>query len=136
MATVSVRYIVNDVDSAIAFYCTHLGFREVMHPAPAFAMLLRGDLRLVLSAPNPSGGGGQAMPDGRKPEPGGWNRFAIEVTDLAAAVAKLRAAGVRFRNDIVTGVGGKQIILDDPSGNPVELFEPTLREARLQNTHS
>jgi catechol 2,3-dioxygenase-like lactoylglutathione lyase family enzyme len=120
------------VDSAIAFYCTHLGFKEVMHPAPAFAMLERGELRLILSAPNPAGGGGQSMPDGRKPEPGGWNRFAIEVPDLKAKVAELRAAGVSFRNDIVTGVGGKQILAEDPSGNPVELFEPTLPEARLK----
>ena len=131
MATVQVRYIVNDVDTAIAFYCNHLGFKEVMHPAPAFAMLTRGDLRLALSAPNPSAGGGQAMPDGRQQQPGGWNRFAIEVHDLAAMVEKLRKAGARFRNEIVTGVGGKQIIVEDPSGNPVELFEPILPEARL-----
>lgn len=131
MATVQVRYIVHDVDAAIAFYCQHLGFHEVMHPAPAFAMIARGDLRLVLSAPNPAGGGGQAMPDGTVPEPGGWNRFAIEVSDLAATVEALRAAGVHFRNDIVIGVGGKQILLDDPSGNPIELFQPTLPEARL-----
>ena len=133
MPSVQVRYIVNDVDAAIAFYCQHLGFREVMHPAPAFAMLSRGDLRLVLSAPNPAAGGGQAMPDGRRQEPGGWNRFAVEVADLAATVAALRQAGVRFRNDIVSGVGGKQILVDDPSGNPVELFEPTLPEARLES---
>ncbi len=131
MATVQVRYIVHDVDAAIAFYCRHLGFREDMHPAPAFAMLSRGDLRLVLSSPNPAPGGGQSIPDGTKPEPGGWNRFAIEVTDLAATVEKLRKAGVRFRNEIVKGVGGKQIIVDDPSGNPIELFEPILPEARL-----
>ena len=104
MATVQVRYIVHDVDAAIAFYTTHLGFTLVMHPAPPFAMLSRGDLRLVLSAPNPMGGGGQAMPDGTQPQPGGWNRFAIEVDDLAAMVATLRAAGAHFRNDIVTGV--------------------------------
>ena len=131
MATVQVRYIVHDVDAAIAFYTTQLGFKLEMHPAPPFAMLSRGDLRLVLSAPNPLGGGGQSMPDGTKPQPGGWNRFAIPVDDLAATVERLRAAGARFRNDIVTGVGGKQIILDDPSGNPIELFEPTVREARL-----
>jgi len=131
MATVQVRYIVHDVDAAIAFYCGHLGFREVMHPAPAFAMLTRGDLRLVLSAPNPQAGGGQSMPDGTLPEPGGWNRFAIEVEDLAAMVETLRQAGAHFRNEIVTGVGGRQIIVDDPSGNPVELFEPILPEARL-----
>jgi catechol 2,3-dioxygenase-like lactoylglutathione lyase family enzyme len=131
MATVSVRYIVHDVDSAIAFYCGHLDFREVMHPAPGFAMLARGDLRLVLSAPGGGPGGGAAMPDGTAPAPGGWNRFSIEVSDLESAVAALRAAGAHFRNDIVTGVGGKQILLDDPSGNPVELFEPILPEARL-----
>ena len=131
MPTVQVRYIVHDVDEAIAFYCTHLGFHEVMHPAPAFAMLTRGDLRLVLSAPNPGAGGGQSMPDGRVQEPGGWNRFAVEVDDLAATVDALRKAGVRFRNDIVTGVGGKQILVEDPSGNPVELFQPIIAEARL-----
>jgi catechol 2,3-dioxygenase-like lactoylglutathione lyase family enzyme len=102
-----------------------------MHPAPGFAMLTRGDLRPVLSAPNPAAGGGQPMPDGRKQEPEGWNRFAIEVTNLAATVETLRKAGARFRNDIVTGVGGKQILVEDPSGNPVELFEPTIPEARL-----
>jgi catechol 2,3-dioxygenase-like lactoylglutathione lyase family enzyme len=131
MATVQVRYIVHDVDAAIAFYTQHLGFRVDMHPAPAFAMLSRGDLRLVLSVPNPAAGGGQAMPDGTVQSPGGWNRFAIEVNDLAATVARLRAAGAHFRNDVVTGVGGKQILVDDPSGNPVELFEPILAEARL-----
>jgi len=133
MATVQVRYIVRNVDAAIAFYVEHLGFQTVMHPAPAFAMLSRGDLRLVLSAPNPSAGGGQAMPDGTNQEPGGWNRFAIEVDDLGATVDRLRAAGVRFRNEIVAGVGGKQIIVDDPSGNPIELFQPTLNEARLNS---
>ncbi len=131
MATVSVRYIVDDVDAAIAFYCRHLGFREDMHPAPAFAMLSRGDLRLVLSAPGGGPGGGQAMPDGTRPTPGGWNRFSIEVSDLQSAVDALRADGAHFRNEIVSGVGGKQILLDDPSGNPIELFEPTLAEARL-----
>ena len=132
MATVSVRYIVNDVDAAIAFYREHLGFAEVMHPAPAFAMLSRGDLRLVLSAPGGGPGGGQAMPDGTMPQPGGWNRFSIEVADLAGTVGRLRHQGVRFRNEIITGMGGKQIIAEDPSGNPVELFEPTRPEARLQ----
>jgi catechol 2,3-dioxygenase-like lactoylglutathione lyase family enzyme len=131
MATVSVRYIVNDVDEAIAFYCQHLGFAEVMHPAPAFAMLSRGDLRLVLSAPGTGPGGGQAMPDGTLPAPGGWNRFAIEVSDLESLVDRLRTQGARFRNEIVSGVGGRQILLEDPSGNPVELFEPTRAEARL-----
>jgi predicted enzyme related to lactoylglutathione lyase len=131
MATVQVRYIVHDVDSAIAFYTQQLDFKLEMHPAPAFAMLSRGDLRLVLSAPNPAGGGGQSMPDGTKPEPGGWNRFAIEVNDLTAMVDALRKQGGHFRNDIATGVGGKQILLEDPSGNPIELFEPILQEARL-----
>jgi catechol 2,3-dioxygenase-like lactoylglutathione lyase family enzyme len=131
MATVSVRYIVDDVDQAIAFYCTQLGFTEVMHPAPAFAMLERGDLRLVLSAPGGGPGGGQAMPDGTQPAPGGWNRFSLEVPDLDAAVAALRDAGARFRNEIVEGVGGRQILVEDPSGNPVELFQPTRAEARL-----
>src|SRR3954452_17604090 len=131
MATVSVRYIVDDVGAAITFYCRHLDFHEDMHPAPTFAMLSRGDLRLVLSAPGGGAGGGQAMPDGRPPRPGGWNRFVLEVTDLEEAVEELRRAGARFRNDIVVGVGGKQILLEDPSGNPVELFEPTRPEAKL-----
>jgi catechol 2,3-dioxygenase-like lactoylglutathione lyase family enzyme len=131
MATVSVRYIVNDVDAAIGFYRDKLGFTLVMHPAPAFAMLARDDLRLVLSAPGGGAGGGQAMPDGTVPEPGGWNRFAIEVADLAGMVDELRGQGVPFRNEIVTGVGGRQILAEDPSGNLVELFEPVLPEARL-----
>lgn len=131
MASVSVRYIVDDVDAAIAFYCGHLGFEELMHPAPAFAMLARGDLRLVLSAPGGGPGGGQAMPDGRLPAPGGWNRFAIEVDDLDATVDRLRGAGVHFRSEPITGVGGRQALVDDPSGNPVELFQPTRPEARL-----
>lgn len=130
MARVSVRYIVDDVDAAIRFYCRHLGFQEQMHPAPSFAILDRGELRLLLSAPSPAGGGGQAMPDGRTPEPGGWNRISLEVTDLRGLVARLRAAGVHFRNDVVVGVGGDQILLDDPAGNPVELFEPTIEAAR------
>ena len=127
----SVRYIVNNVDEAIGFYCRNLGFTEVMHPAPTFAMLARGDLRLVLSAPGGGPGGGQAMPDGTVPAPGGWNRFSLEVTDLEGLVGALRAQGARFRNEIVTGVGGKQNLLEDPSGNPVELFEPAVPEARL-----
>lgn len=132
MASVSVRYIVSDVDEAIAFYTGSLGFTEVMHPAPTFAMLVRGDLRLVLSAPGGAPGGGAAMPDGTAPTPGGWNRFAMEVDDLDALVAQLHGAGVRFRNDVVDGVGGRQIIAEDPSGNPVELFEPKIDEARLE----
>jgi catechol 2,3-dioxygenase-like lactoylglutathione lyase family enzyme len=131
MASVSVRYIVDDVDAAIAFYCGHLGFEELMHPAPAFAMLARGDLRLVLSAPGGGPGGGQAMPDGTLPAPGGWNRFAIEVDDLDAAVDLLRSAGVHLRSEPIAGVGGRQVLVDDPSGNPVELFQPTRAEARL-----
>lgn len=131
MATVSVRYIVDDVDAAINFYREHLAFTLVMHPAPLFAMLERGDLRLLLSAPNGQGGGGQSMPDGTQPAPGGWNRFALEVSDLAATVRTLRDAGVPFRNNIVTGVGGNQVLIEDPSGNPIELFEPTIPEARL-----
>ena len=131
MATVQVRYIVNDVDIAIAFYRHHLGFHEDMHPSPFFAMLSRGDLRLVLSKPGGGPGGGQAMPDGKLPEPGGWNRFAIEVSDVAGMVKTLHEAGVHLRSNIITGVGGKQCIIEDPSGNPVELFQPTRPEARL-----
>ena len=131
MAKVSIRYIVDDVDAAIDFYRRQLGFREDMHPASSFAMLSRDDLRLVLSAPGGGPGGGQAMPDGTLPEPGGWNRFQIEVDDLEATVGRMRAGGVRFRNEIVTGVGGKQILVEDPSGNPVELFEPVIAEAKL-----
>lgn len=131
MATVQVRYIVNDVEAAISFYRDQLGFQLVMHPAPPFAMLSRGDLRLVLSAPNPAGGGGQPMPDGTAQEPGGWNRFTVEVSDIAATVEELRQAGASFRNEVVTGVGGKQIIVEDPSGNPVELFQPLIPEAQL-----
>lgn len=132
MATVQVRYIVDDVDAAIAFYCTHLGFTEVMRPAPVFAMLTRGDLRLVLSQPGGQNvGGGSALSDGRVPRPGGWNRFAVEVSDLEEMVQRLRAAGATFRGDIIQGVGGNQAIVEDPSGNPVELFQPLRPEARL-----
>lgn len=137
MTTVSVRYIVNDVDDSIPFYCEHFGFHEDMHPDPAFAMLSRGDLRLVLVSPigpDHRGGGSRPMPDGTKQEPGGWNRFMLEVSDLADTVDVLRKKGVRFRNEIVTGVGGKQIMVEDPSGNPVELFEPIRPEARLATT--
>ena len=134
MAKVSVRYIVDDVDAAIDFYCTELGFDEDMHPAPTFAMLSRGDLRLVLSAPGGGPGGGQAMPDGTLPQPGGWNRFQLEVDDLEETVERLREHGARFRNEIITGVGGKQTLVEDPSGNPIELFQPTLAEARLSDT--
>jgi catechol 2,3-dioxygenase-like lactoylglutathione lyase family enzyme len=121
----NVRYIVNNVDESIQFYCGYLGFKEEMHPAPVFAMIVRDDLRLLLSQPQPGGpgGGSQAMPDGTVPQPGGWNRISLNVSDLEALVDKLRQGGVHFRNEIVTGVGGRQILLDDPSGNPVELFE-------------
>ncbi|MGS0684915.1 VOC family protein [Nakamurella sp. GG22] len=121
--TVLVRYIVDDVDSALDFYTSHLGFDVVAHPAPSFALLARGALRLALSAPTGPGGGGQAMPDGTRPRPGGWNRISLPVEDLESDVDRLRNAGTRFRNDIVTGVGGKQILLDDPAGNPIELFQ-------------
>jgi catechol 2,3-dioxygenase-like lactoylglutathione lyase family enzyme len=132
MATVQVRYIVNDVDAAIAFYCQHLGFTEVMHPSPQFAMLSRGDLRLVLSAPAGQNiGGGSTLPDGRTPQPGGWNRFAIEVADINDTVQQLRKAGVTFRSDVIQGVGGNQALAEDPSGNPIELFQPIRPEARL-----
>ena len=124
MTTVSVRYIVDDVESAIPFYTEQLGFEVEMHPGPGFAGLARGDLRLLLNAPSGPVGAAQPMPDGRRPEPGGWNRIQVEVDDLDELVENLRAAGASFRNDIVTGRGGKQILLDDPSGNPIELFEP------------
>ena len=119
----SVRYIVTDVDAAIAFYTELLGFRLDMHPAPGFAQLSRGPLRLLLNRPG-AGGAGQAMPDGQLPAPGGWNRIQIEVMDLPETVAQLKAAGGQFRNEIVKGIGGQQILLEDPSGNPVELFQP------------
>ena len=125
MPTVSVRYIVNDVDTAIAFYTRHLGFHEDMHPAPTFAMLSRGDLRLVLSAPSGAGGGGQAMPDGSLPEPGGWNRFTLEVSDLAATVEELRTAGAHFRNDIVTGVGETPPPSPPPPASRPDPFQPS-----------
>ena len=131
MASVSVRYIVDDVDQAIDFYTGLLGFTEVMHPAPAFAMLQRDDLRLVLSQPGGGPGGGAAMPDGTLPAPGGWNRFAIQVEDLEGLHDSLIASGVRARSPIIDGFGGRQVIVDDPSGNPVELFQPTRPEARL-----
>jgi catechol 2,3-dioxygenase-like lactoylglutathione lyase family enzyme len=134
MAQVSVRYIVDDVDAAIDFYCRELGFEEVMHPAPSFAMLSREELRLVLTAPGGGPGGGQAMPDGTLPEPGGWNRFQLEVDDIEEIVGRLRDHAARFRNDIITGVGGKQILLEDPSGNPIELFQPIIPEAKLGDT--
>ena len=123
MSPVSIRYIADDVGAATAFYRDNLGFNVEMNPGPGFAVLSRGELRLMLNAPG-SGGAGEAMPDGRTPEPGGWNRIQLEVEDLAAEVEALRKAGARFRNEIVTGRGGKQILLEDPSGNPIELFQP------------
>lgn len=126
MTTVSVRYIVTDVDAAIAFYTTHLGFTVDMHPAPTFAAISQGDLRLLLSAPTGPGGGAAPASDGSTPEPGGWNRIQLEVEDLEATVAKLRSTGAQFRqSELVIGRGGNQIILNDPSGNPIELFQPT-----------
>ena len=127
MATVSVRYIVDDVDAAIAFYCRYLDFHEQMHPAPTFAMLGRGDLRLVLSVPSGQGGGGQSMPDGTKPHPGGWNRFSLEVSDLDGIVEVLRKEGVHFRNDIVTGVGGKQVLIETLPAIPSNCSSPASR---------
>jgi len=123
MSKVNVRYIVSDVDKAIPFYTDMLGFKLDMHPAPGFASLSRGDLQLLLNRPG-AGGAGQAMPDSQLPAPGGWNRIQIEVADLEAAVEKLKRTGARFRNEIVTGNGGKQILIEDPSGNPIELFQP------------
>jgi catechol 2,3-dioxygenase-like lactoylglutathione lyase family enzyme len=119
----SVRYIVTDVDEAIPFYTEMLGFQVEMHPGPGFAALSRGDLRLYLNRPG-AGGAGQSMPDGSAPEPGGWNRFQIEVDDIEATVARLRERDCQFRSDIITGQGGKQILVNDPSGNAVELFQP------------
>jgi len=124
MSTVRVRYIVDDVDAAIGFYTRHLGFKVDMHPAPGFAALSHGDLQILFNRPGGGGGAGQTMPDGQVPAPGGWNRIQLEVDDLEATVGTLREAGARFRNEIVNGNGGKQILLDDPAGNPIELFQP------------
>ena len=124
-SAVNVRYMVHDVEAAIAFYTAHFGFTLGSNMAPAFADVVRGPLRILLSGPTSSAG--RPMPDGRKPGPGGWNRIHFIVEDIEAEVARLRAAGVRFRSEIVTGPGGKQIVLDDPSGNPIELFQPARR---------
>ncbi len=121
--TVGVRYIVDDVQAALDFYTKQLGFTVELHPSPGFAIIAHGPLRLALSAPGGPGGGGQAMPDGRVPEPGGWNRIQIQTDDLASAVDRLTSSGAAFRNKIVEGRGGKQILLEDPAGNPIELFE-------------
>ncbi|MGH2558199.1 MAG: VOC family protein [Thermomicrobiales bacterium] len=123
MGKVRIRYIVADVGAAIPFYIDLLGFHLDAHPAPGFAIVSRGDLQVLLNQPG-AGGAGQAMPDGQSPEPGGWNRICIEVADLPATVAELKGAGARFRNEIVTGQGGTQILLEDPSGNPIELSQP------------
>jgi catechol 2,3-dioxygenase-like lactoylglutathione lyase family enzyme len=123
MAKTSVRYIVNDVDPAVAFYTTQLAFHLDMRPDPTFAILSRGELQLFLSATTGPGGGSRTLPDGRRPEPGGWNRIVLIVEDLDREVERLRRAGVPMRSDVITGVGGKQVLLDDPSGNPIELFE-------------
>lgn len=122
MSTVNVRYMVDDVDEAVDFYTAHLGFTLLSSAAPAFADVSRGELRLLLSGPSSSAG--RPMPDGRRPEPGGWNRIEFVVDDIAAEVERLRGAGLQFRNEIVTGPGGQQIVFDDPSGNPIELFQP------------
>ena len=122
MSTVSIRYMIDDVPVAIKFYTTHLGFEVEQDFSPAFASVTRDGVRLLLSGKTSSGR--RAMSDGREPVPGGWNRIHIQVEDLAAEVKRLRGAGLKFRNDIITGPGGSQIILDDPSGNPVELFQP------------
>ena len=125
MTTVNVRYMVDDIEAAVAFYTTHLGFTLLSKTAPAFADVERDGLRLLLSGPTSSAG--RPMPDGRRPAPGGWNRIHLIVEDLSSEVNRLRAAGVHFRNDIVTGPGGAQILLDDPAGNPIELFQPAQR---------
>ena len=131
MATVSVRYIVDDVDAAIDFYCTELGFDEVMHRRPRSRCSRAGTCGSCSAPRAAAAAAARRCPTGRCPEPGGWNRFQLEVDDIEATVARLREHGARFRNDIVTGVGGKQILVEDPSGNLVELFEPTREEARL-----
>lgn len=121
---VNVRYMVDDVQAAIDFYTSHLGFTVRSSAVPAFADVTRGNLRLLLAGPASSAG--RPMPDGRKPVPGGWNRIHLIVPDLPAEVTRLRAEGVSFRNDIVTGPGGKQILIEDPAGNVVELFQPAV----------
>ena len=127
MSKVSVRYIVNDVDQVLPFYRDLLGFNVDMHPAPGFAMISRGDLVLLLNSPGGGGGAGQSMPDGSVPAPGGWNRIQVEVADIDATYAQLKAGGAHFRNEVVTGNGGKQVLVEDPSGNAIEVFQPFAR---------
>jgi len=126
MSTVSIRYMIDDVPAAIDFYTTHLGFALDIDARPAFASVIRDGVRLLLSGKASSGR--RAMPDGREPVPGGWNRIHIQVDDLEAEVTRLRAAGLKFRNEIIKGPGGSQILLDDPSGNAVELFQPAKKD--------
>ncbi len=136
MSTVSVRYIVDDVDAAIDFYCGQLGFEQTMHPDPAFAMLTRGDLRLIVVSPvrpDHPGAGSRPMPDGTDQQPGGWNRIMLQVPDLEATIEALRPQGVQFRNELVTGIGTKQILVQDPAGNLIELFQPLRPQARLNS---
>ena len=121
---VNVRYIVSDVDTAVQFYTELLGFKLELHPSPGFASLALGDLRLLLNKPGGGGGAGQSMPGGEVPAPGGWLRFQIQVSDIEDTVTKLGAAGGKFRSDVITGNGGKQVLIEDPSGNPIELFQP------------
>jgi catechol 2,3-dioxygenase-like lactoylglutathione lyase family enzyme len=127
MGKVSVRYIVHDVDEALPFYCDKLGFSVDMHPAPGFASISRGDLTLLLNKPGGGGGAGQSMPDGSVPAPGGWNRIQVEVDDIDAVYTRLKAGGANFRSEVIQGNGGKQVLVEDPSGNPIELFQPVQR---------
>ena len=130
------RYIVNDVDTAIDFYTKHLGFRVEMHPAPGFAEISRGDMHIYLTRPSPGVGGGATMPSGEQQKPGGWNRIHLIVEDLDRTTAKLKSAGCRFRSDVIQGTGGKQILLEDPSENLVELFEANTAAYRAPGSGS
>jgi catechol 2,3-dioxygenase-like lactoylglutathione lyase family enzyme len=130
MPSPNIRYIVEDVDAAVEFYTRHLGFHVEFRPAPGFAIVTRGDLRLALNATDGPGGASQPMDDGRRPEPGGWNRILLEVPDVERLAEKLRAAGVPLRSRIIDGIGGRQVLVDDPSGNPIELFEAKVPETK------